>query len=194
MKPTLAVRLRLLCGVAVSVIAATVAFAVLHSDDFDPRVQFSLTNHDGAAVSEQTYRGRYLLVYFGFTHCPKICPTQMAKLTQVVHRLDREPSGEPVLPVFITVDPKRDSAERIQSYLAHFHPRFTGLTGSRDALARAARSFKAYGARSSSAADDDPARHSSAAYLVDPAGRIVTYIAADTNVARATQRIREYLP
>ena len=194
MKPSPIARLMLLCSVAVIVIATTVAFAILHSDDFDSRARFSLTNHDGVAVSEQTYRGRYMLVFFGFTHCPKICPTQMARLTQVLHRLDGNLSGESVLPVFITVDPERDSVERLQSYLAAFHPRFIGLTGSRDSLARAARSFKAYGARSSSVADDDPARHSSVAYLVDPTGRIVTYIAADTTVAQATQHIEEYLP
>lgn len=194
MTPSPAVKLSLLIGVAVMVVVTTVAFAILHSDDFDSRVRFSLTDQSGIPVSEQTYRGRHLLVYFGFTHCPKVCPTQMAKLTQVIDELDREAPNDSVLPIFITVDPDRDSAARIQSYLRHFHPRFVGLTGSRDALARAARSFKAYGARPSSVADDDPARHSSVAYFVDAEGRIVTHVAAEATVAQTAKRIRELLP
>ncbi len=194
MTPSPAVKLSLLVGLTVAVIATTVAFAILHSDDFDSRVRFALTDQTGTPVSERTYRGRHLLVYFGFTHCPKVCPTQMVKLTRVVDELDREERGQSVLPIFITVDPDRDSATRLRSYLQHFHPRFVGLTGSRDELARAARSFKAYAAQQSSAADDDPARHSSVAYLVDPEGRLVTYVAADATVAQAAQRIGEFLP
>ncbi len=194
MTPSPALKFGLLIAVAVTVIAATVAFAILHSDDFDSRVRFSLTDHTGASVSEDTYHGQHLLVYFGFTSCPKVCPTQMAKLTRALDELDREQEEERILPIFITVDPDRDSAERIVSYLAHFHPRFVGLTGSRDALARAAESFKAYGARRSSAADDDPSRHTSVAYLVDPGGRVITHIASTASATEAAQRIRGHLP
>ncbi len=194
MNPTPIVKVGLFGLIAITVIAATIGFGVMHTDDLDPRIRFSLLDHTGVSVTEENFRGHYLLAYFGFTHCPEVCPTQMAKLTQIVRRLDALAVTEPITPLFISVDPERDTVARVGAYLKHFHVRFVGLTGSRDALDRTARSFQSYlSAQPSDTSDNYDVVHTSVLYLVDPSGRLVDHVPVDANVENATDRIKEHL-
>ncbi len=162
----------LLPAVALGVFVVSIVFALLHDADVDPRPRFSLIDHDGVTTDERLLKGDWNLVYFGFTNCPQVCPTQMAKVTAALHRIEQIDVDARIVPIFITVDPVRDDPPAIKAYLSHFHRRFVGLTGNADALRAAAGGFRAIGG--SVRGDDANVSHSSAVYLVDPAGEIVS--------------------
>jgi len=88
---------------------------------------FRMTDHTGKAVSEELLQGRYTLIYFGYTFCPDVCPTELQDMSVALNLAG--PAGEKVTPVFVTVDPKRDGQEEIADYVAAFHPRMIGLRG-----------------------------------------------------------------
>ena len=136
---------------------------------------FSLTDHTGARVSEATYAGRYLLVYFGFTYCPDVCPTDLAVVGQAMDILDeQEPrTADRVQPLFISVDPGRDVPEQLAAYVENFHPRMVGLTGSDDEIADVASAYRAYYARRDLEDGDYLMDHSAFTYLVSPDGQAV---------------------
>lgn len=105
---------------------------------------FHLTDHNGKECTDKDYIGKWLMVYFGFTFCPDICPDELEKLTVVLNRLD-EMKGLPQLEaVFITVDPDRDSPEIMKTYLKDFHPRILGLTGTHEQLHEVTRAYRVY--------------------------------------------------
>ena len=103
---------------------------------------FTLTNAGGRRVRLADFRGRLVLLYFGFTTCPDICPTDLLAIGEAVRALG--PDGEAVQPVFVTLDPKRDTREVIGAYAAHFHPRFVALTGSESEVRKVATSYKVF--------------------------------------------------
>jgi cytochrome oxidase Cu insertion factor (SCO1/SenC/PrrC family) len=98
---------------------------------------FALTDQTGQPRSDADFRGKLMLVYFGFTNCPDICPTDLQQMGLAVDRLGL--AGQMVQPVFITVDPERDTAKHLKDYMPMFHPRFIGLTGDAVAIEAAAR-------------------------------------------------------
>ncbi len=104
---------------------------------------FTLVNTKGKTVTEDILRGQYSLIYFGFTYCPDICPIALQNMTDVLETLG--PAGERILPVFISLDPERDTPEVMGDYVSHFHPRFIGLTGSLEQTQHAAEQYKVYG-------------------------------------------------
>ncbi len=134
------------------------------------------------------------MVFFGFTSCHSICPTQMSKLTQVMAALDESGHGRRITPVFISVDPERDSPEKVAAYLEYFDDRFVGLTGSRSALESAADSFKTL-------LENLPVErngkyqitHSSVVYIVDPLSRIVDYVPGTTDHREMAEIIRDII-
>ena len=91
---------------------------------------FALTDQDGKTVRDTDFAGRYRIVYFGYTYCPDVCPTDMAKIGQAMHQLDKQAprTAAKVVPIFITVDPERDTPAAIKQFVANFHPRIVGLT------------------------------------------------------------------
>jgi protein SCO1/2 len=107
---------------------------------------FTLTNQDGRKVSQADYAGRYRIVYFGFTHCPDVCPTDLMVIGQAMRRLEAKDKAlaAQVQPIFITVDPERDTAAVMKEYVAAFHPRLTGLTGTPDQIAAVAKAHGIY--------------------------------------------------
>jgi len=132
---------------------------------------FQAVDVKGRAVTDRTFRGKWLLLYFGFTNCPDICPEILDQLSATIDRC--KPSVE-LLPVFVTVDPYRDSREMIEKYLKDFHPNFVGLTGSPEQISKLFGSFGVY-ARANPADDDGDyiVDHTVITYLVAPDGRIM---------------------
>ncbi len=185
------VRLGIVLAVLAVMAAVTMVFAFLHAFDPDPRPRFSLIDQDGRAFTEAHLHGQWGLVYFGFTRCPKVCPTQMTKITRLMEEFESRDLDARLRPVFISVDPDNDDVQAISDYLGHFHPRFVGLTGEPAALDAAARSF---GALTRATGSDTPAFHSSAIYLTDPSGRLVDYMAFEATVSELRRRVAEAMP
>lgn len=153
---------------------------------------FSLTRQDGVAVTERDYAGRWLLVYFGFTFCPDICPTELGRMADVVDALG--PAGDRLTPVFITIDPERDGVDQLADYVSRFHPRMQGMTGTAQQIAEAARRFRVYYARAQTQTMTSYLMdHSSFIYLVGPDGRVRTLFRPDTAVETMRQAISTQL-
>jgi protein SCO1/2 len=140
---------------------------------------FELTNQNGERVSDRTFRGKWLLVYFGFTSCPDVCPTSMSELAEAVRLLG--PDAERLRVVFITVDPEHDSAGVLSQYLANFSSAFTGLTGTKVQIADVLATFDAYAAPEATR-DNGTYRlgHSSSFYLMDPSGHFQRRLSPET--------------
>jgi protein SCO1 len=138
---------------------------------------FTLIDQHGAEVTEQDFAGRYMLIYFGYTYCPDVCPMSLANMTQALDLLPPD-EAEQVVPVFITVDPARDTVEQLAEYAPLFHPRLVALTGSPEAMKAAAQAYRVYFAK---AGDDDSDAylmdHSTFIYLMGPDGRYVRHFA-----------------
>ena len=134
---------------------------------------FSLTDHQGNSVTEQSFRGQWLLVFFGFTFCPDICPTTLSEMAQVMDRLGSDVGS--VTPLFISIDPERDNVEAMEPYVSAFHATIVGLTGTERQIAQAASAFEVYYEKQpqDSAPNGYTMAHTSAVYLVSPEGRFV---------------------
>ncbi|MBI1383346.1 MAG: redoxin domain-containing protein [Rhizobiales bacterium] len=151
---------------------------------------FTLTAHDGRQVSERDLVGRYTLIYFGFTHCPDVCPSGLQTIAAALD--EAGPAGEKVTPWFITVDPERDTAEQLADYVSLFHPRLVGLTGTPEQIKATTKAYKVYAARV-----DDPSSagaytmdHSSIAYLMDKDGRYAAHFSHGTGASEMAARLR----
>jgi cytochrome oxidase Cu insertion factor (SCO1/SenC/PrrC family) len=103
---------------------------------------FTLTDQDGRRVTDQDFRGKFMLVYFGFTYCPDVCPTALQVMAAALDKLG--PKGERVTPVLISVDPERDTPAQLSRYVKSFHPRLVGLTGSPQEVEAAAKAYRVY--------------------------------------------------
>ena len=158
---------------------------------------FSLTDHTGRRVTEKDFRGRYMLMFFGYTSCPDVCPTELQVMTAALEALG--PAAERITPVFVTIDPARDTVERVASYVANFHPRMVGLTGTAEEIRAMAKTFRVYYAKAQGAAegggegDDYLMDHSSIVYLMGPDGRFVAHFAYGTKPEAMAKRLRAIL-
>ncbi len=139
---------------------------------------FSLVDGQGDPVTQETLKGRFLLVYFGYTSCPDICPTKLFTMTNALDTLEASAPerAAQVTPVFITLDPKRDTPERMGEYIRHFHPRFIALSGSAEEIAAAAKAYKIY-YREVSTDDglDYVLDHTSYIFLMGPDGKYIAH-------------------
>lgn len=136
---------------------------------------FSLTDHRGNPVSNAQYRGRYMLVVFGFTSCPDVCPTELQNISTAFDLLG--PSAIAIKPIFITIDPDRDDVATLAAYMENFYPGIDGLTGTPTQIEQAARAYRVYYAKSRDS-DDDPyytMDHSTFIYLMDCEGRYIRH-------------------
>ena len=156
------------------------------------RAAFTLTDHRGRMVSEKDFRGRWMLVFFGYTYCPDVCPTTLAEVASVMDRLG--PLGAELAPLFITIDPARDSVAVLNDYVPAFHPSITGLTGSPAQIEDVAHNFRVYykkvPAEDGSAPDHYDMDHSAFFYLIDPAGRFLEPLAGNLGVEALTDKLR----
>lgn len=132
---------------------------------------YTLTDHTGRTVTPDAYAERWQLMFFGFTYCPDICPTTLAYMASVMDLLG--PEADRVAPIFVTVDPARDTVDVMAEYVAAFHPRLIGLTGTDAQIAEAAANFRVWYERSEDAATPDGylMAHSGYIYLMRPDGR-----------------------
>jgi protein SCO1 len=140
---------------------------------------FNLLDGDGRPVTQATFRGKYFLVYFGYTFCPDVCPTTLNQVAEAIDRLG--PKADRVVPVFITVDPKRDTPAVVKEFSAAFSPRIVGLTGSAEEIAKAERAYRVYAAErhTGPGVNDYTMDHSSILYLMGPDGNFLTPIRAE---------------
>jgi len=154
---------------------------------------FELTDHTGHVRTDRDFRGQLMLVYFGFTYCPDICPTDLQAIGQALDKLGRD--GERVQPLFISVDPERDTAQHLAEYVPLFHPRLIGLTGSVDAVRKAAEAYKVYFAKVpiGKEAGDYTVDHTAFIYLMDRDGNYLGFFPPGTTADRMVEIIRPRL-
>ncbi|MBN8901087.1 MAG: hypothetical protein BGO51_21565 [Rhodospirillales bacterium 69-11] len=140
---------------------------------------FTLENGNGKTVTDRDFRGRYMLVYFGYTFCPDVCPTTLNAVADAMDKLG--PKADRVQPVFITVDPKRDTPAVVKQYAAAFGSRIEGLTGTPEEIAKVAKEYRVYYAehRTGPGPNDYTMDHSSILYLMGPDGRFIAPVRAD---------------
>jgi protein SCO1/2 len=151
---------------------------------------FTLTSPDGTTVTDQTYRGKWLLVYFGFTSCPDSCPTALLEISAALEKLG--PDADKLQPLFITVDPRRDTPAVMGNYTQSFDPRIVGLTGTPQQIAAVAQEYGVYYAprKSGPGAEDYFMDHGTYLYLMDPEGKFVRGLDADTPGERIADAVR----
>lgn len=140
---------------------------------------FTLVDGDGKQVTDRDLRGKYLLVYFGYTFCPDVCPTTLNEVSTAMDGLGAK--AERVQPVFITVDPRRDTPDVVKRYTEQFGPRILGLTGTPEQVAAVSREYRVYAAvhRTGEGPDDYTVDHSSVLYLMGPDGRFIARVPGD---------------
>jgi protein SCO1/2 len=148
---------------------------------------FTLTAHTGERISDEAFRGKFMLVSFGFTHCPDVCPAELQVMTAALDGMG--PEGERVQPLFITIDPERDTASHLAQYMSHFHPRFIGLTGSADEIAAVAKSYHVWYEKVDGDSPDYVMDHTSITYLMGPDGEFVQHFAFGTSADTLSQAL-----
>ena len=154
---------------------------------------FTLVDHDGGTRGNGDFEGQHLLIFFGYTYCPDVCPTALSDMALALDELGADAAK--VRPLFITVDPARDTPERLKDYVANFHPRLIGLTGSEQAVNAVAKAYRVYFAKSNTEAGPGEylMDHTSIIYLMGPDGRYLTHFTRGTSSESMASRIRDNL-
>lgn len=154
---------------------------------------FQLVDHTGRTVTDTDFAGKFMLVFFGFTHCPDVCPTELQTMGNVIDALGAD--GARVVPIFISVDPERDTPDQLKSYVTAFHPRLVGLTGSPDQIASVAKAYKVYYSKSqnNAAGADYQVDHTSFVYLMGPDGAVRSLFRGGVSDQAMTAEIRNQL-
>jgi protein SCO1/2 len=153
---------------------------------------FALIDHTGKPRTDADFRGKLLLVYFGFTYCPDICPTDLQNIGLALDKLG--PAGETVQPLLITVDPERDTPAHLADYVTMFHPRLIGLTGDAASIRKAADAYKVYYAKvANQAGTDYTVDHTAFIYLIGTDGRYLGFFPPNTEPDRMAEMISRQL-
>ena len=154
---------------------------------------FTLTAPDGTTVTDETYRGKWLLVFFGYTFCPDICPTTLYEIAGALEKLG--PDAAKLQPIFITVDPERDTPEVLEQYTGALDRRIVGLTGSPQQIAAVARAYGAYSERhkTGAGAQDYVVDHSTYIYIMDRQGKFVRGLGFDTSSGGIADTLRNLM-
>lgn len=152
---------------------------------------FTLVDHEGKPASDEVFVGRHLLMLFGYTLCPDVCPTSLGSIAAALELLGE--SGEAVQPLFVTLDPERDTPEVLADYVTAFHPRLIGLTGSPEQIRKVAHDYRVYYARADTGDGDYLVDHSAYIYLIGPDGRTLTYLKHDASPETLAETVGEYL-
>jgi len=150
---------------------------------------FEMLDHDGKTVTDKDFRGKYMLVYFGFTFCPDVCPTELQVITGALEHLGDKAKN--IQPVFVSIDPKRDTPEVMKEYVSNFYPGMIGLTGSDAQVALMAKTYRVYYAKAANKGDveDYAMDHSSIMYLMSPDGDFVKHFPYGTDSEKLAKNI-----
>jgi protein SCO1/2 len=175
----LAVLVAFLAG-SLTVIAAIVMIIPRHSTQSSSvGGPFTLTDQNGKTVTDANFKGEPFLVFFGFTHCPDVCPTTLYEMSEVLKRLG--PDAQKTAALFVTVDPERDTPEKMKQYVSSFHPRIFGLTGTQAQIDAIKKEYRVYSKKVPTKDGDYTMDHTAVVYLMDKNGRFV----APFNMARS---------
>ena len=175
---------------------ATYSFTQKDQNEIQVGAPFKLTRHDGETVSSKNYRDSYMLIYFGFTHCPATCPMALITMTEVLNNLEQmyPQQAEKILPIFISVDPYRDTPEILKSYIAYFHPRFQGFTSAEDQLTEL---VSAYGGHFSYDRSEDTdnynVNHSSYIYFMGFDGKYLAHFGPEETADSILEAIEKLI-
>jgi cytochrome oxidase Cu insertion factor (SCO1/SenC/PrrC family) len=196
--------LYVLAGLAVGAVAAFALFPAARERILSPLKvttvgqalvggPFELTDHTGKRVTDKDFRGSFMLVIFGFTYCPDVCPTELQLISTTLEKLG--PKGNRVVPIFISIDPERDTPNQLAMYVKSFHPRLIGLTGTLDEVAAAAKAYRVYvkkvpDPKSTAGYTMD---HSALIYLMGPDGAYRTHFTPGTSVDALAERLAKLL-
>jgi cytochrome oxidase Cu insertion factor (SCO1/SenC/PrrC family) len=154
---------------------------------------FTLTDQSGRRVTERSYAGKYLLVFFGYTYCPDVCPSELQVMSAALDQLG--PEAEKIQPLFITIDPGRDTPQVMKDYVSNFNPRLVGLTGSAEEIAAVAGKYRVYYAKAPDAknSSDYLMDHSAILYLMQPDGTFLKHFTYGTDPKALADSIRKAL-
>jgi cytochrome oxidase Cu insertion factor (SCO1/SenC/PrrC family) len=152
---------------------------------------FALIDHTGARRTDKDFLGQFMLVYFGFTYCPDVCPTDLLQIGLALDQLG--PDGDAVQPIFITVDPERDTPEQLKEYLSMFHPRFVGLSGDPVAIKQAAQAYRVYYARADLVKRDYTIDHSAFIFLIGRKGEYLGFFPPGTSSEFLAGALRPFI-
>ena len=148
---------------------------------------FTLIDETGQTVTDQTYRGKWLLVFFGFTHCPDVCPTALNDIALTLDQLG--PQAKAVQPLFVTVDPERDTPEVMKEYTDAFHPAIVGLTGTPEEIAATAKVYRVY-YKKVPQGDTYTMDHSGITYVMAPDGKFAAHFSPGTPIDAMAAKLR----
>jgi protein SCO1 len=152
---------------------------------------FKLVDQDGKPITDQDFKGRPLLVFFGYTHCPDICPTTLFEMSEVLHALGKD--ADRVNALFVTVDPERDTAPVMKDYLSSFDPHLRGATGDQKAIDAVEKDYRVYAKKVPTKDGDYSMDHTALVYLMDKEGRFVAPFKLDRKPEQAAADLRRYL-
>lgn len=154
--------------------------------------KFNLINHLNKPVTEKDFYGKYMLVFFGFSNCKSICPTGLSTLVAIVNKL--EVPEDKVTLVFITIDPERDSPERLASFVKLFDPKLIGLTGDLKETDAVAKSFRAYYGKTEIGDDGSYSfDHSSVIYMIGKRGEYISHFSSTIGVEEIANKVRNII-
>jgi protein SCO1/2 len=152
---------------------------------------FRLTDQNGAPVTDQDLKGKTFLVFFGFTHCPDVCPATLYEVSQILGKLGKD--ADRTVALFITVDPERDTPESMKDYLASFDPHIRGLSGDAAALAAVAKAYRVYYKKVPLEGGDYTMDHTAVVYLMDKDGHFISPFNMKRTADVAAADLRKYL-
>jgi cytochrome oxidase Cu insertion factor (SCO1/SenC/PrrC family) len=151
---------------------------------------FELVSHKGKTVRTEDLRGKYMLVSFGYTYCPDVCPTELQVISAALDELGAK--AKDIQPIFITIDPERDTVATLAQYMPSFHPSYIGLTGSPEAIEKAAKAYRVYYSKSENKNGADYLMdHSSIIYLMDKEGTFLKHFSYQTDARALAMAIEE---
>ncbi|HET9902465.1 MAG TPA: SCO family protein [Xanthobacteraceae bacterium] len=192
-----AVRILLFAGAFLAGLASIAIVMVIVAALRSPQVTaaaiggpFSLVDQNGQTITDADFKGRPFLVFFGFTHCPDVCPTTLFEVSEVLRALGSDAGG--VRALFVTVDPERDTPAVLRDYLSSFDPRLVAATGSRDAVDQMLKAYRVYARKVPQENGDYTMDHTALVYLMDKDGRFVAPFNLKRSPEEAAADLRKY--
>jgi len=187
----------LLILLAAAIIAGTAGYGALTNGSKSPGGgtalvggPFTLTAHNGKRMSDADFRGKFMLVFFGYTYCPDVCPSELQVMSAALDRLGSK--GEDIQPIFVSIDPERDTPAVMADYVKNFHPRLIGLTGTPEEIAAMARTYRVFYAKADQGGGQDYLMdHSSIVYLMDREGNFLKHFSYTTDADGLAKGLEE---